>query len=127
MGLYRATMNTPILKFGKSALLSDTDPLVEAWLASGAFVRLDDVATVPLERDEPLVVEDDESDELVDEGVGTVDAEPVVEVEPEVEAKPEPRKPGRPKGSTNRPKPVDNSSGLNPTFGIEFDDDDDDN
>lgn len=110
MGLYRAQMNTPILKFGKTALLSDTDPLVEAWLASGAFIRLDDISSAPMVR------------EVEPEAEAEPEVEP--EVEAEVEAKPEPKKPGRPKGSTNRPK-VDDNSGLNPTFGIQFDDDED--
>lgn len=42
MGLYRAQLNLPILRFGKSALLDDDDPRVRSWLASGALVRVDD-------------------------------------------------------------------------------------
>lgn len=139
MGVYRAALNLPILRFGKEALLDDADPNVLRWVAAGALVRLDDLG-VPLPpplppstpKPAPAPPAPTQPAEVLQESelVAPPEDEPIKEEAP---AKDEPvivplsalqgkgvNKPSKPKYAPAAPV-ADGSDSVNPDLGIKFD------
>lgn len=110
MGLYRATLNTSYLRYGKTGELDDSDPVVKGLARSKALIRLD-------APDEPEVVEVPEEKE-------PVVAKETPAVQPQVRT-PEPvsKAPdvGKVKEHAKVETSVAKSGGLNPDLGIAFD------
>lgn len=116
MGLYRADLNLPGIRFGKIDRFDDNDPVIQQWVAAGALVRLDGP---PVVKAVPAPVAEVDGELEVDAPKETA---PKAAPAPKVTAPAKPAKVKPKEAPIERKAPV--VSSVNPDLGIRFDDED---